>query len=529
MPTSSTFPHALSMLFVACLAAFSACAQDETPFTRLFDTGAASAQPLADEAVAKRAGWTPVPEDKVDHPFSGDAVLLNDKLAVVLRKQGRGAEVYSTSATGLKHRASAGHLTASSAMTDAIGALKIVENSSSAVMVQAAATDKPSTELSFRLTTGESLLEVRSAEGAESVGLQCQARYVVVPDYFGDDMVFGAGASRRQYLPAENFCLHLLDGGDALLMSVWQSREQEVWLAPTATGKQAGICSSQIRCVKGKSLWLAFLELPGLWHESAASGKDDWKPPFPAKWRASRVRENGVAESWTSEQPDSLRASNASVLVYPIDRSTATPLTVTCPTDVMRNTLGVGPCQYILACEGLAAQGDPTPNALMNWVERQFEQKKDRKAADDIKERLGVMVQHVAQARARIQNYGEFSGQVRKLVAGKAGSEAFRPIMDDLDRFVATGLVPTATSERAQQLAGEVAVLIGKENSLAACQRLGEQLRIIGAVQDSTLAKCRMAVRRLRAQGKTVVANQPSESSLAQQVQGVAEQLLQKK
>jgi hypothetical protein len=195
----------------------------------------------------------------------------------------------------------------------------------------------------------------------------------------------------------------------------------------------------------------------------------------------------------------------------------------------MRNTLGVGPCQYILACEGMAAQGDPTPNAVMSWVEKQFEQKKDRKSADDIQERLGVLVHHVAQARARIQGYGEFSGRVRKLVTGKAGSDAFRPIVEDLDRFVAGGVVPTATSERAQQLTGEVAALIGKENSLAACQRLGEQLRIIGAVQDSTLAKCRMAVRRLGAQGKTVVANQPSESGLAREVQAVAEQQLQQK
>ena len=510
-------------LVVACLAVLPVRGQEETPFTRVFDTGVASAQPLADEAVAKRVGWTLIPEDKVDHPFSGDAVLLNDKLAVVLRKQGRGAEVYAKAATGLKYRASAGHVGGSSAMPDTVGALKIVENSSSAVMIQA------STALSFRLTTGESLLEIRSAEGAESVGLQCQARYVVVPDYFGDDMVYGASPSRGQYLPAENFCLHLLDGGDSLLMSVWQSREQEVWLAPAATGKQAGVCSSRIRCAKGKSLWLAFLESPGLWHEGTASGQDDWKPPFPAKWRASLLRENGVADSWTSEKPDRLRAANGPVLVYPLDRSTATPLTVTCPTDVMRNTLGVGPCQYILACEGLAAQGDPTPNAVMNWVEKQFEQKKDRKAADDIKERLGVMVQHVAQARARIQSYGEFASRVRKLVTGKAGAEAFRPIVDDLDRFVASGVVPTATSERAQQLAGEVAALVGKENSLAACQRFGEPLRGIGTLQDSSLAKCRMAVRRLRAQGKTVVANQSSESGLAQEVQGMAEQLLQKK
>jgi hypothetical protein len=589
----------LPPLLVACFSGLVLFGQQEDPLTHLYDTGIPSMQPPADEAFAKRVGWTLVPEDKVDHPFSGDAVLLNDKLAVVLRKQGRGAEVYSRAASGLKHRASVGHVEANSAMTagrsagfqpalgpgnvesrletGAPGALKILENNSSAVMVQATANDKASAALSFRLTTGEAILEIRSAAGAELVGLQCKSRYVVVPDYFGDDMVFQTGAPsprpsspmregvpegqvRGRFLPAENFCLHLLDGGDAIVMSVWESSEQDVWLAASSTGQASDLGSSRIRCLKGKSIWLAFLESPGLWHAGAASARDDWKPPFAAKWRCSLLRENGESDSWMTEKPDGLvpasrpltpslspgggegartvgegdrgerrGIAHGPLLVYPIDRSTATPLTVTCPTDVMRNTLGVGPCQYILACEGLAAQGDPTPNAVMNWVEKQFEGKKERKAADDIKERLQVMTDHVAHARTRIERYAEFSGQLRKLLAGKPEAEQFRSIVDDLDRAITTGLGPTASSERVKQWASDVSALIGRENALAACQGLGQQLRALGAIQDSTLAKCRMAVRRLRQQGRTDVASHAPTAGLAQEVQSLAEQMLQKR
>ena len=581
---ASIVAHGFSLL-IASLTAFSQDVQEQTPFTRLFDTGVASAQPLANEAIAKRVGWTLVPEDKVDHPFSGDAVLLNDKLAVVLRKQGRGAEVYSKAAGGLKHRATLGHLGASSPVTDSLEALKIIENTSSAVMVEASFRSAGSAAVRFRLTTGEAILEIRPDQGAKSVEVLTKSRYVVVPDYFGDDVVFDAPSPRPSppvgervpegrvrgnvYLPAENFCLNLLNGGDAIMMMVWQSSEQDVWLGGEAGSREQGAgrggCSSRIRCLKGKSIWLAFLESPGLWHAGSASAKEDWKPPFPAKWRCSSLRVNGVADSWDWERGpvrdsrrvtpslapdggegarrtgegdsgglresvrDGERVPAGPFLVYPIDRSIATPLTATCPTDVMRNTLGVGPCQYILACEGLGAQGDPTPNSVMNWVEKQFETKKERRSADEIKERLQVMTEHVAQARARIQSYGEFAGRMRKFLANKPGSEPFRQIVDGLDGAVGLGLMQVASPDRAKGLAGEVAALIGKPDALAPCRNLGGDLRFIGAVQDSALAKCRMAVRRLRAESKTVVASQPSEFGLAEEVQKLAEQMLQGK
>jgi hypothetical protein len=385
--------------------------------------------------------------------------------------------------------------------------------------------------LRLRITTGEAILEIRPDPAAGFVNVQSQARYVIVPDYFGDDMVFGVEDFHGLALPAENFCLHLIDGGDAIVMNVWQSSEQDAWIDAAGTGKEGDLCSSRIRCLKGKSIWLAFLESSGLWHAGQVSVKKDWKPPFPAKWRSSLVRENGVADSWDNERgpsPEQIAGTHRGpLIVYPIDRSSATPLTASCPTDVMRNTLGVGPCQYILACEGLGSQGDPTPNSVMNWVEKQFEQKKEKKAADDIKERLEQMAEHVAHARSRIDHYAEFAGQVRKRLRQPA--HPLQSIVDDLDRFVAAGLTPAASPDRARQLASDVSALIGQQNVLATCRRLGEELRSIGAVQDSALAKCRMAVRRLRQQGRTIVASQSAEAGLAQEIQGLAEQTLREK
>ena len=538
MKVPASMPHNVALLrclalLIASLVVVPVFAQEEIPFTRLFDTGASSAQPLSDDEVVHRTGWQLVPEDNVDHRFSGDAVLLNDKLEVVLRKQRRGAEVYSKGAKGLMRRLTIGPAGVESAMGEPLDALKIIENNSSAVTVEASFKGAKPAALRFRLTTGESILEIRPGEGAKFVTVESKTCYVIVPDFFGDDLVYGPESFTGRGLPAENFWLSLLDGGDAMVMTVCQSSEQRVWLDEAESlepGADKRICSTRIDCIKDKSIWLAFLESPGIWR--AGNGLDKTELPFPAKWRCSFVRANGVADSWDSERgpsPEQALGNHTGPLIaYPIDRVSSTPLTAACPTDVMRNTLGVGPCQYILAVEGLTAEGDPTPNNVMNWVEKQFEQNKETKAADDIKARLDQMSEHVAEACARIERYAEFAGQVRNLLADKPGAEPFVSIVDDIDRFVAAGQAPAASPERGRELAAGVAALMGKENAFLACQRLGEQLRSLGAIQDGALAKCRMAVRRLREEGCAIGANQPRDAGLAQEVRRRAEEMLQK-
>jgi hypothetical protein len=510
------------------LMASAVCAQDDLPLTRLFDTVAASADVLAVKALAQRTGWREVAEDDVGHRFSGDAVLLNDKLVLVLRQQGHGPEVYAKTAGGLKARATLGQAATVSAGLAALGGFKVIENSSGAVMVEAGFKSASPGGLRFRLTAGESLVEIQSGEAGGFVDVRTLTRYVVVPDYFGDDLVYGREDFHGASLPAENFCLSLIDGGDAVVMSVWQSADQDAWLAQPTSGADAKHYAHRIRCLKDKRIWLAFIESPGIWHAADNADGAGWTPPFPAKWRTSLVQANGLAASWDLERGPGAGRHEGPRVSYPLDRSAATPLTATCPTDVMRNTLGVGPCQYILACESLAAEGDPTPNSVMGWVEKQFEQKRERKAADDIQERLEQMTRHVADARSRIERYAAFAGRVRKLLPEQAG--VYHLVVEELARFAAEGLTPSSSPARARELAGQIAPLIGKGDGLAQCQSVGGELRSIGAAQDHTLAKCRMAVRRLRQQSKTALATtQPAGAELAQEIGRLAEDLLRNK
>jgi hypothetical protein len=458
-----------------------------------------------------------------------------------------------------------------------------LENNRTAVMVDAVFSTNAGKNAcaGFRLTTGDICAETRTGEGTSALSIRGKIRYVVVPDFFGDDAVWGdeAFGVSRVGLPAENFFLNLLEGGEAIVMCVWQSNEQNADVIFAGSGQKPVINACEVQSSKDKKIWVAFLESGGLWHSRVFSDKDkekdialDWTPPFPAKWRASFVREAGVAESWNfrdEKEPESAspglgkihpcwfdsgrafvgipgvqRADKGEavtrefvgpVIVYPMDRSPSTPLPVFCPIDIMRNVLGVGPCQYILATEGLGAGEPPTPDNVTRWVEKQFERKRDRRAAGEIKERLDEMTRHIKNMQARIEQYADFATKVRQLCVVEEHNRdisevarRLRSIMDDAGSDTAARGEATKAPLSAQEWAGAMSALIGKENALDECKRLGAEIQAIGAAQDKTLSKWRMAVRRLKQECRMVAAPPPA-ADFARKIQDRAEQMLRKR
>jgi len=527
-----------------------------TPFTYLFDTGSQSAHPLSAKAIAAKQGWALVPEDDTERAFQGDAVLLNDRLTVVLRRQGPGAEVYSQTADGPKLRAVVMSAPRKAVAITGIPSLRIVENSPGAVMVEADFRPRGqsgSCTVSYRLTTGQAMLEMTGGQAADRFFAWSNTRYVVVPDFFADDMVFSASACDlpRFGLPAENFLLNLIDGGDCLLACVWRSAEQEAYAVATGDGAERAIRGCEIGGGADRVLWVALLEQPDIWCHRTIAEDDapgsidlDWKRPFDARWRADFVRSDGGTDS--RALPDVMlpsgRAESTSlvpgrpsgrVVVYPIDRSPDTPLTALCPIDVLRNTLGVGPCQYVLQSEGLASDANPTPASVMEWVEKQFAGDKDAESADEIRRRLDAMADHVAHVQARIDQYAAFSHQIRALCESNGENtepaviERFTEVLDEMDRSLAAFRDTTDAPASATALARQIVRLIGEENALAECGRLGENVRRIGAAQDRTLSKCRMAVRWLEQQARMTAIRNPRAAELAREIRARAERFLE--
>lgn len=482
-------------LVLACLAAADVPA---SPFTYVFDTVARSAAPWDAAAVAARRGWAALEEDELVHEFRGDVALGNDKLVLVLRRSSSGAEIYARTAAGWKPRGSVAPLAAPGAKPGSLAAVKILENSPGAVMAQGqfAAPGGAPCVLAFRLTTGQSIVELRPGDGAKAVALAAAADWAVVPDFFGDDAVLGAAAGTRPRVgvPAENFFLTLSDQGSAMLMCVWPTPEQraDVLFAP---GARPSITGVEITAAKkaDQPIWLAFLQAPGLWHEGARAGD----PPFPARWRTDVVRGPGLARSADREEAGrSEPGLGATALTYPIDRNRDTPLATFCPIDVLRTTLGVGPCQYILQTEGLASDANPTPDNVMNWVEEQFTKRREKRSRDEIRALLEQMTEHVGQAQARVARYAAAVEEIGRL----APAEPLGPTIEYLRRALAGA--DAKAQAGASDLSAQVIALIGRPGAAEECQRLGREIRRLGAVQDAALARARMGLRWLREQAR---------------------------
>ena len=507
-------PRIRLVSIVLCAAAASLqAARDRSPFARAFDTTSRSDKPLTADALTEMARWKLIPAGDLTHQFSGDAAILNGKLAVVVRPKTGGIEVYSLAAKKPVLRASLVCAAAKSSTAAGIAKLAIVENASSAVTVAAAG-------IKLRLTTGASILEIQPPRATSTLTVATKARYVVVPDFFANDMIFDAKSLTSAGLPAENFFLNLIDGRDSIMMCVWQPRRLGASAAITSSNR----CSNTIECVGGKGVWLAFLEGAEIWHERPST--DDWKPPFAAKWRCSQGGQAGFARSWDLAQgPTTRPKSDAPTVIYPIDRTLATPITVYCPTDVLRNTLGVGPCEHILATEGLAGPTNPTPDNVMTWIQRQFRRRRGRPSAGEVRKRLAEMTTHTGRARARMLQYGELADAVLALCKDSKATALSAPARQ-IRKIVTEGLLACGRIEGVERLSAEVLALVDKPDAATRCKPLAEQLHAVGAAQNRTLSQCRLGACWLRQQCVATAEKDRKVSALAGKIRRRVERVL---
>ena len=269
---------------------------------KLFDTGHASSAALSGEAVAKAAGWTTLPEDKTEHKFAGDAVLVNDRLAIVFRRGGPGAEVYGKGPQGYTMRAV---LAPAGESSDAkLASLAIIDNSAAEVVLNATfnSPDGKSQAVRYALSAGQVYVKTEAGAGTKALTVNAPSHFVVLPDFFADDMVVNATQIpvATAELPSENFLVHLPPDRNAIVITVADSREKDAMV--TLSGKDSSrlIDRSEVFYGDGK-VCVAVLEAPGIWHHRDIRREEtdkilplEWKAPFPAQWR---VDWQGVEQS----------------------------------------------------------------------------------------------------------------------------------------------------------------------------------------------------------------------------------------
>lgn len=168
--------------------------------------------------------------------------------------------------------------------------------------------------VNVRMSQGTLHVEIAGGRGVQGVDVCGRFKNTVLPDFFGFDAVFAPQRykSDRLAVPAENFLLNLMEGGDGIAMCAWQGtlslgsekdravRDPKVELFLSGVGAGRRIEASRIEFA-GKPVYVAVLAGKSIWHEEDVSGWEaqkptelNWKPPFEAVWRASFLAREGL-------------------------------------------------------------------------------------------------------------------------------------------------------------------------------------------------------------------------------------------
>ena len=324
----------------------------------------------------------------------------------------------------------------------------------------------------------------------------------------------------------------------------------------------------------------------------------DWTMPFPASWRVDFTRTNGLADSWDMLlqhkkgeeyvkpawpggpaelvndatrrrftevlgffpypawsdperrgflQPLELETKTKFVpilkyvgpaVLFPMGRVPETPPEASTVVDLMRSTLGVGPCAHILDVEGQKQlyKGIATCDARDAIAEifRKGEQKQRQAEILKLLEDTLAFVKHI---RGRITTYVEFGRGVRTYLAEQKTShpELAAPL-DELDKLARE--IDARVEERADRIKSpadvqkmndefrKTVVEAGGTDVSDAVKSFGDALTRIGGNQDKLVSECRWVARTLRQQTALLLATEPRLGPVAAEIRARTQDVL---
>jgi hypothetical protein len=552
------------------------------------------------DALAGKNDWTALPADTTTASFKGDAIVSNGRLAAVLRQKSDAVEVHAIRPSGVIARLRLRVQTASGEPAVRLERAAVVENTKGSVALEATFKTAKNENVTarFRLKRGDVSLAAEPGAGAGKLRVECSSRFIVLPDFFADDITLDAARLplAAAELPSESFVLHPLGKGDALALCVFENRKQDVRVTLDGKGEQRVVTGSEIG-FEGKKVWVALLEAPQIWHVQEIKAEDagkvvdlDWKMPYPAQWRVDFPRADDLTDSWEmllQEKPNGsyvkpswLGGGDQSIpadrrrwntvlgtfpypcwsdselrghmqplknkvlkfqgaaLVYPINRVKLTPLDAYTVVDVMRNTLGVGPCEHILDLEGQQAEyrGMATCAARdrLTAIYDRKQQVAKRAEADKVLDDALTFVKHI---RGRITRYVEFGRKMREYMAEqkKAHPELsdfigeMERLTAEIDRRVAARAAKIKTPDDVARMNEDFRKeVLGYEgdDALTRCKKYAAALVEVGDNQDELSGECRYAVKALRQRAGILMALDPRVAPIASEIRARTQETL---
>jgi hypothetical protein len=248
------------------------------------------------------------------------------------------------------------------------------------------------------------------------------------------------------------------------------------------------------------------------------------------------------------------------VVIYPITRLAETPVNSYTSVDIVRNTLGVGPCQYILDIEGQRQEhvGRATCHVrtLLNEIYKNGRQKEMHK---EIETYLGDALDFVTHIRNRILAYVAFGKEIRTYISQQRSThteskeildeldalarqidERVEPRMQDILHYEALkGIVAEVTEQHLEPTPPALAAQLnrdflakrlmdydGPDWEAKLKKEYTDPLTRIGGQQDDMVGECRWVVKALRQKVGILMATDPKLASVAAEIRNRTQKML---
>jgi len=217
-------------------------------------------------------------------------------------------------------------------------------------------------------------------------------------------------------------------------------------------------------------------------------------------------------------------------VIYPINRTPASALDTFTVVDIVRNTLGVGPCEYVLDVEGQRNQNQGRATcAVRDTLNPIYAKNQQQQRRAEIEKTLEDLMQFVRYIRGRIEGYVAFGHETLDYLA--AQRKAHPELSDRLAELEAVTRVMDAklaarrekikTPDEAAAMVKEFRATVLEDFSAEApakCKRFTEGWVSIGGNQDELVGECRWVIKMLRQRAGLMMAADPRLADVAKEI-----------
>jgi hypothetical protein len=586
LPLSKTV---LILLLVTSAAVSMAQRKEDTANTLIWDTVSPFVNTVG---LQDRSNWKPVPADLLtleadpsaalsdpgyygrQYAFKGDAVVENEYLTAAFWSRTGRVVIYPKAdlnekrmelvPLGLKGKPAS------------ITYCNILQNTGDEAALEVTFSARKTRE-DFSATIAFSkseVVDIKPAENMKEIALLGPIEYGIVPSFIGDDLIFNP----REYpslnsfcIPCENLFLGLLKGENSVLVVTWPEGNQQMKLVLGNEQGKPRLIESVDFGNDGKSIYLAILSAPGIWHKEellpSYLERDvaiNWKRPFPARWmtqlyeagvkttfkfRESRLNRiwRGVIGSYT--YPVWFSGENASYhlgkkippkgesIIYFLERKN-TPASVSTPVDIMKATLGRQTCDTILDLAGRKLRSHHRRGSegirractcgCTEAIQVVFEAGEEVQKKDYVNEAVDDMVYFVTRHVERINEYQDFADDmIEFLNLTRKSMPSLKPFLDSMESTTREMIQEyrrqkenIKTMEYVDELSRQTKALTRKKDpgNLSTYMDLSKKWREMGGAQDNLLAQCHTTTRKLHQEAGYGCANQPNAVEIAEEI-----------